>query len=473
MATDVTQINSQLQRISRVANFDSVTQEFNDVQLKFTALATTKLGSQLNEIIGGIQTLSSTLQNGVILDGGVAQLTVDVTGIGDQITREIQSGVQSDVTAVVGSSEDATGAFLDITIHHPSVEGVRAAVESITTVTSSQIQNILAEITPEVLQDAVREIAAVANPIGDVVSNFSSTINNFLNKVKQSLNIVTGNLLKDLTFNIDLGPINTLTNLGMSDAQARAVLALIDSGYRSQAVDRVVTLTGKPSIEVEGVIQNLEINLQDRIVTNNRGITSALPLWDSSVLTNQWNGASTSPDIFIQIPRYEDLVVELLRNEREVTELIFCGQNASSDTLDTPADIHELYADDDGIPYHFMIQSNGNIFHCRPVAIASTVAEGHTNYSVSVVVPTAQGFGVTPAQQRTIDALTRAFYHVYPGGQVLAKTEIDPTSHTVGFDPDALRAKFGKYNFGNASASSTTEELIATALSRAEVEESR
>lgn len=469
MAIDVIQINSQLQRISRVANFEAVTQQFNDVQIRFNALSTTTLGTQLNQIIGGIQTLSSTLQNGVILEGGVAQLTVDVTGISAQITREISSGVQSDVTSVIGNADDAAGAFLDITIHHPSVEGVRAAVESVTTVTTSQIQNILNEITPTVLQDAVKELAAIDNPVTDIVNGFTTTINGFLDSVKQSLDVVTGNLLKDLTFTIDLGPINILTNLGMSGAEARAILALIDSGFRSEAVDRIVTSTGSNPTEIENVVQTLEINLQDRIQTNSRGLTSSLPLWDSSSLTNRWNGARTSAEIFIQIPRYEDLVVEFIRNEREVTELIFCGQNTSGGVV-TPAQIHESYSEEDGIPFHFLVQPNGNLFHCRPVAIAAEVAEGHTDYSINIVVPTSNGAVITPQQSRTVDFIIKAFYHVYPGGQVLSTTEIDPTAYTTGFDVDLYRTRYGKYNYGNATTSSTTEELIGFGMSRVEAE---
>lgn len=220
-----------------------------------------------------------------------------------------------------------------------------------------------------------------------------------------------------------------------------------------------------------------KINIDDSLIQSrlrqiDTTITTALepeidqPVFDEPYVigsyADEWNGGQGDP-VFPYISSVEELQAELKEVTRDITEVVVhwsetpTNKNIGSEELN---DIH-LEAGLNGIGYHYIIRRDGSLQRGRPVNLQGQHASnnGHDSRSIAIVfigginVPSEtrnlEDFisvrSLTRSQFNTFDHFCRAFYAVWPGGQILGHSDIDSLANDPGFDVRAyVKANFDK-----------------------------
>ena len=151
----------------------------------------------------------------------------------------------------------------------------------------------------------------------------------------------------------------------------------------------------------------------------------------------------------------EEFEAEMSSVTRQLSEIIVhfseTYQNANLNKDQTPG----------GSKYHYIIHRDGSCERGVPVNATGshTPKNGHNAYSIGICLvgglsaasgednpeTTVDAGSITRQQYNTMHAIFDAFYRIWPGGQALGHSEIDPTQKDPGFDVrDYVFAKFGK-----------------------------
>jgi len=151
----------------------------------------------------------------------------------------------------------------------------------------------------------------------------------------------------------------------------------------------------------------------------------------------------------------EEFEAEMSSVDRALSEIIVhfseTYQNANLNKDQTP----------DGDLYHYIIHRDGSCERGVPVNAVGghTPRNGHNAYSIGICLvgglsaasgednpeTTVDAGSITRQQYNTMHAIFDAFYRIWPGGQALGHSEIDPTQKDPGFDVrDYVYAKFRK-----------------------------
>ena len=172
----------------------------------------------------------------------------------------------------------------------------------------------------------------------------------------------------------------------------------------------------------------------------------------------------------------EEFEAEMSSVTRPLSEIIVhfseTYQNANLNKDETPG----------GDGYHYIIHRDGSCE--RGVAVNGvgdhTPKNGHNSYSIGICLvgglsaasgednpeQTVDAGSITRQQYNTMHAIFDAFYRIWPGGQALGHSEIDPTQKDPGFDVrDYVFAKFGKislYEDPESDAALSPDDILET-----------
>ena len=174
----------------------------------------------------------------------------------------------------------------------------------------------------------------------------------------------------------------------------------------------------------------------------------------------------------------EEFEAEMSSVTRQLSEVIVhfseTYQNANLNKDQTPG----------GSKYHYIVHRDGSCERGVPVNSTGghTPKNGHNAFSIGICLvgglsaasgeenpeTTVDAGSITRQQYNTMHAIFDAFYRIWPGGQALGHSEIDPTQKDPGFDVrDYVFAKFGKIslyeNPENESAKSPDDILETVA----------
>lgn len=450
-------INNKLKNIVNIAGFDKVASQANSVAANINALESTSLGNLINENISGIQGLNTSAGK-----ANIALLQSNLTGLTDQVVKDVSSS-KTDLQSITGASDGVEDGFLDFVFTAASAEGVKAAVNVVASPTEAQLKTILTNIVPEQFSNQVSNIVGqdftkFTQDLSSTVTSFSSTFNNLLNGK-------TGNVLQDILLQTDTAPISAIVGLGVDDNVAADVLLLLQKDDIKAAVNLVKSKSSLnlSTQKLEQELAKVPTDVSDQI-TSGSVKSSSLPTFDVTTNFNNWNGKSTADSYFSVVATFEELMIEMVNTNREITEIVFYGYEITEDQAITPADIHRTHiaAGLNGIAYHYVVLPNGDIRRGRSLSVDGEHNSGHNQYSIAVVVPHIDGAPATVNQARTIDLMLEAFWNIWPGGQCWdGKNDIDISLFEVGVNIDNYRSKSRKQNFGTGDRSFSTAQLIA------------
>jgi hypothetical protein len=234
--------------------------------------ATTKMGAELNEVVGGFQALtkvaddiapklldiSKPLQNTMKqfpqrLAGQnfaevaeelknfagkvpIAQMTADVKGIGDKLVREIESeDVKGKLQAITGKASLAAKELLDVVVASPLPEAMSSALGEVS-------KGLNFEIKVDEMQDILKEGIDLNVPLGQLttaaekaIGGVDDALGELNNSVSDTLKSIAGTALK-IDVNIpELGNLDKIASEFRSVAQGELgkVQQALGGGFNS------------------------------------------------------------------------------------------------------------------------------------------------------------------------------------------------------------------------------------------------
>lgn len=449
-------INAKLSNLDFSSGFDKLNQQADISASNVQALNSSSFGTLLGENLSGIESLTTNIDP----KRGVGLLTENLTGLKNLVVNDVSSS-KSDLDAMTGSS--VNNGFNKLIISATTAEGVKSAIsKAAPTATNQQTQTIITNIVPLKFSNQVADITVKDfNTFSTEFTTASTAYTNaFSNIVKSS----TGNVLQDIILQTDATPLNLIESVGVSTPVAASVLVLLQSNNSTEAVRIVVAETGKPISEVESALSAIPVGINDQIEKRPVG-NSSTAVYDVSSKNNEWSGSKTPKEYFDIIATLEQLKIEMIKCPREITEIVFFGHEMTQNQILTSNDIHQTYnaEGDDGIPFHYVILSGGNIQRGRPISKAGAYSSSREKYSIGVVIPHVKNNPATIKQGESAQFIMEAFYSVWPGGQVFdAYRDVDDLSGVnVGVNIEAIRQSLRKDNHGQSSKSSSTKQLIS------------
>lgn len=149
----------------------------------------------------------------------------------------------------------------------------------------------------------------------------------------------------------------------------------------------------------------------------------------------------------------EELEADMGSIRRDISEIIVhyseTYQNANLSKKDIP----------NGDGYHYIVHRDGSVERGVSVTAAGSHTPGHDQYSIGVclvgglsvasgdenVVEAVEAGSINRAQFNSLHKIFEAFFRIWPGGQALGHSEIDPSQNDPGFDVrDYVFSKFNK-----------------------------
>ena len=455
MAT-IPEINSILRSAKVGAGFQDLVKNTSTVASSVQALNSTSLGGLLNETLSGIQALNTSVKT----SSSIAILSQNIPGIQDQIIKDVSSS-KTDLDKITGAT--VSNGFLDVVITCPTPEGVKASIQAISTPNASQTENIISNITPKKYSNQVKDISN--KDFTDFSNEFSTSLGTFVSSFTNLAKTKTGNPIQDILLQSDITPLSVIENFGVPKERTVDVLLLLQAKEDRKAILLVQELTKKTIAEIESFLPTVPIDINQQLKDNTE-FTSTTGVYDVTSKNTLWQGTNTRDDFFDIVATQEQLIIEFIKCSREITELVFYGHEMTPDQILTAKDIHASYNADgnDGIPFHYVVQSNGNLQRGRPIAIDGTFSNTHNKFSIGIVLPYYQNGDATIQQGATVRKILEAFYQVLPGGQVFdAQEDLDESKISVGLSIGSYIEAFKKVNYGGASRSFSTAQLISAA----------
>jgi N-acetylmuramoyl-L-alanine amidase len=182
------------------------------------------------------------------------------------------------------------------------------------------------------------------------------------------------------------------------------------------------------------------------------------------------------------VDSFEELIADFRGTNREITETVVHWTAHYTDQGHVGSEeLHNIAVNRgfSGCSYHYIIKRDGSLQRGRPLNRigAHAKANGHNKYSIGVSMvggyncnsgnPHYNKFisaeSITSEQWNTLDQFLRAFYVVWPGGQVWGHNDTDPESKV---DPGIDMQEYiqNKFKKKNKSASGTLPPLSPSEL---------
>lgn len=250
MAIDISTLNSQLSSFNSKVKFAEVLTSTFDVQEKLAAAVTTKLGTEINQVIGGFQALTQQADTALdaVMGGGVAMLAQDPPGL--QITKDVSSS-KNDLEALTEDIVD--GGFLNIAITANTPEAIGKALSSITGKPASAIL------------PALQEIGTLTDKLPSVVGNFIGGTN-FLSDVTTKITSLQNIVSLDLSSGLSAILSDLPNQLQGTFAPINAPIKNIGSNAPVDPVTQDVTFVNS-SLEVQAVLNSTQREITTVVVS--------------------------------------------------------------------------------------------------------------------------------------------------------------------------------------------------------------
>lgn len=398
-------------------------------------------------VVGTIQDINATVD-------AVASIAMDGTFTRSPITTTGPAALDEFNAAIDNIKENAKADLDNIVTKASEVK------QNLTTA-KSDLENLTSGKDAEAVLAAVETAPAQRAKYASKVDNYRSLIRTRAAKNSQN-GIVQGISIETLTeVKKDLKAFAPR----LTGDQINNVISLCQGNQAdfNQAVDIVTEASGKSRGEVRAFLKTIDTTITNSTRPELDDVVFPDPYVIGSFEKNWKNGAGNP--LFPYISSREELQAEFRNIKREVTELVVhwtetpTNKNIGSEELN---DLHISFGLD-GLGYHYVIRRDGTLQRGRPVNIVGQHAptNNHDQRSIGIVfvgginapsgTPNLDSFisaqSLTRSQLNTFDHICRAFYAVFPGGQIVGHSEIDEDE----FDPGFSVTEYVNIHFGKIS----------------------
>lgn len=189
-------LNLSLGKLTSPSSLGSLLGSTFDIQSKLDASTTSRLGSEVNQILGGFQAVTQELDGPgeFVSNQGIAVLVEDPPGL--QISKNA-SPLNSDLEAITESTMG--GGFLNIAVTANTPEAIAKALGSVTNVPATALSAVLEQIIPSAgnIQLQIGGILSEIQKGLPVFGGAFSELSMFEQKINQQFSSGTSDLLSD------------------------------------------------------------------------------------------------------------------------------------------------------------------------------------------------------------------------------------------------------------------------------------
>ena len=496
-------VNTTLKRIPIIGEFSKNVGQIDQDALKYSATQGTILGSEINEVIGGVKALTQSdiypdkangLSNPAI--GLVEDLNIYKNNT--QNVEEIKSPELEPLNKLF-SSDYVKAGWMEAKIILGTPQAIKNNFFALRE--ENPTPDYLEQFSPSNLRAFVAEGTGAMSPTQNYKSQISgatSGIRLSTTNISKATSDILGNKNAGVTQRATLSTQNYLEEFlknvskdSLSEDEVDKSVDLILDGKNSEVIDIISDAAKRKGVtlnisEVENQVTNVNSSMFNSVSVLPKG--AKLPTRQTKNLAtigNDWSGSSTSQSYtFERVHSVEELAAEFKSITREITETIVHWTAHFNDQGHIGArDIHKIGVNRgfNGCSYHYIIKRNGDIERGRPVNIrgAHAKAAGHNKFSIGVAFVAGYNCpsgtrspnrfisadSITPAQFKALEQYLKAFFMVFPGGQVFGHMDFDPNKPDPGFDLNGyIQAKFNRSNVINPNQGPASPTQIASIL---------
>lgn len=213
-------LNLSLGSLTSASNLGSLLSSTFDVQSKLDAAISSKLGTEVNQVLGGFQAITQETDAAAdfVSGSGIAMLVENPPGLDIQKTA---SSSNSDLEAITESTMG--GGFLNISITANTPEAIAKSLSAITNLPATAMSGVLQEISPAI-DSITSQIDGVLGQIGKGLSVFggiANEISSFEQKINSQFSGGLSGLLGNVSvdFQASLPPLfSNVTEIGSNAA---------------------------------------------------------------------------------------------------------------------------------------------------------------------------------------------------------------------------------------------------------------
>jgi hypothetical protein len=398
-------LNLSLGSLTSADNLGSLLTSTFDVQSKLDAAISSKLGTEINKVIGGFQAITQETDAAAdfVSGSGIAMLVENPPGL--DILKKASS-VNSDLEAITESTMG--GGFLNIAITANTPEAIAKSLSAITNLPATAMSGVLKEISPAI-DSITSQIDGVLGQIGKGLSSFSG-IASELSSFEQKINSQFSGGLSGLLGNVSVDFQSSLPQLFSNVTEIGSNIPVSDFTRDATTI-------------------NSSTHVQSILAGATREITTVV-VGCSNTFKDQDVRASNVPGWHFLITRAGEL--------QEVTNINTVGNYAINYNTNT---VGIIFAGGLNITFKEAAGQDKSLF-------------------VSAV-------GITREQYNAFDKFMEMFYATYPYGQAVGLQDIPTTrSSFPGFDVRSYcRQRFNKDTVLNTTKPAPTLKELELQMS--------
>lgn len=428
-----TSLNLTLGKLNSPAALGSLLDTTFDIQQQLDTAITSKLGTQVGQIIGGVQALTQETDGvGDFVSGsGIVMLAENPPGV--QVQKP-NSSLNAELSAIT-ETDIACGGLLAIAIAANNPEAIAKMVKGV-------VGNISATALNEMMKEISPAIGAIQGKIDGVLSNIENGINGALGDVNAALNEALGGV------NAAIGQVNEAISgaLSLGGSLPCGISAAVTTTPLIPPVGlgALGSIGGGALTEISNFQLKLDVNLSSGLADLLSGAATTYenslpPLF--STLTDINAGGATGDDITVNSAIQVQSI--LAGATREITTVVVGCSNTFKD--------QDVRASN--VPgWHFLITRTGELQEVTNINQPGAFNQNYNKRSVGILFAGglnitineaggqdkhnfASAESITREQYNTFDKFMTMFYSIFPHGQAVGHQDIDPqNSPFPGFD---------------------------------------
>jgi hypothetical protein len=437
-------LNLTLGKLNSPSSLGSLLDTTFDIQLQLDTAITSKLGTQVGQIVGGVQALTQETDGaGDFVSGsGIVMLAENPPGV--QVQKQ-NSALNADLSAIT-ETDIACGGLLAIAIAANNPEAIAKMIKGV-------VGNISATALNEMMREISPAINAVQGKIDGVLTNIENGINGALGDVNAALNEALGGV------NAAIGQVNEAISgaLSLGESLPCGISAAVTTTPLTPPIGlgALGSIGGGALTEISNFQLKIGLDLNSGLADLLNGAATSyensLPSLFSTV-TNINTGENTGDESTVNSSVQVQSI--LAGASREITTVVVGCSNTFND--------QDVRASN--VPgWHFLITRTGELqevtninqpgdfnqnYNARSIGILfagglnTTLKEARGQDKLSF----ASAQSITREQFNTFDKFMTMFYSIFPHGQAVGNQDIDrDNSPFPGFDVGAYcKQRFNK-----------------------------
>jgi len=263
---NLNQLNLELNNLAKRVDFTATSTAALQAAEKYSAITQSKLGTEINQIIGGFQSITQEVDQAVgevssVANSGISLLVENPNGIN---IRKSTSSSNSDLQAITEST--TTGGFLVAAVSANTPEAIFKTLQQVTGQSPNTISRAVQPIASSTtqLQSALADIAKGNTIANQLVTESSKYLNNLTSEIGGIIEGVIDNVVESLVSPYS-AVFNVITNKVLPDSTISEVIGLVRADQIKQAAAILKSFSDLSTEEIENLLLTIPNSVSEQL----------------------------------------------------------------------------------------------------------------------------------------------------------------------------------------------------------------